>query len=170
MSKFFTVFLLLAAAVALESGVPRPATELKAALPTGSSVSLAQYRGKVVAVEILNTTCVHCQRSAMALEAVYKELAAKGFQVLGVATNEPTPAMVREFLLKTGATFPVGAGDRVAVLNFLELSPVMNFYVPQIVIVDKKGVVRGHYQATDDFIRLDEEGNIRNLANKLLAE
>jgi hypothetical protein len=45
-----------------------------------------------------------------------------------------------------------------------------NFYVPQIVFVDKMGVVRAQYSGHDAFVSNNEEQNIRNLALKLLAE
>lgn len=44
--------------------VPRKAPELVVQLPEGGQKLLSDYRGKVVCVEFLFTTCPHCQHSS----------------------------------------------------------------------------------------------------------
>ncbi len=55
------VILLGAALVPLAADeVPRPAPEFVIKMPNGTQQLLTQYRGTVIALEFLHTTCPHC--------------------------------------------------------------------------------------------------------------
>lgn len=56
-------------------------------------------------------------------------------------------------------------------MSFLQHSYMApNFYVPQMVFIDKKGVIRGQYGGTDPFLGQNHEANMRGMIEKLLAE
>jgi cytochrome oxidase Cu insertion factor (SCO1/SenC/PrrC family) len=67
--------------------VPRPASALRIVDSSGKPLQLTDYRGKVVLVQFLYTTCSHCQATARMLSKLQKELGSQGLQVLGVAFN-----------------------------------------------------------------------------------
>jgi hypothetical protein len=70
------------------------------------------------------------------------------------------------------ATFPVGISEKAPVLNYLGIS-VMNteWGVPQMVVIDKKGMIRAQTPDTDKNIpNIRTESFMRNLVNQLLAE
>jgi peroxiredoxin len=148
--------------------IPRPTLDYVITLPNGQQTSVSKYKGKVIAVEFLLTTCPHCQKTARALTKAAAEFGAKGFQPLGIAINpEPNvPDFVKEF----GVTYPVGTGSRDAVYGFLQhslMSP--NLMMPQLVFIDRNGMVRAQYDGTSDFFK-DEDKNIRAMIEKLLTE
>ena len=60
--------------------LPRPAMDYVITLPGGQTTSVSKYKGKVVALEFLLTTCPHCQRTAKTLTQATKDFGAKGFQ------------------------------------------------------------------------------------------
>lgn len=159
---------LLLAATLPGAQVPRQSPEYAVALPDGRQQLLTGYKGKVVVLEFLFTTCPHCQNTARILSRLQTELGPKGFQALGVAIN-PEPD-VPNFIRRFNVNFPVGTGSRDSAYAYLEKSVMSSFSVPQIVILDKKGVIRGQYTGTDTFIASDEEANLRNTIEKLLAE
>ena len=67
--------------------------------------------------------------------------------------------------------FPVGAGTRDSAFQYLQHSIMApNFYVPQMVFIDRKGVIRGQYGGNDAFLGDQQEANIRAMVDKLLAE
>lgn len=70
--------------------VPLPAPELSIKLLDGRQVLLSAHGGKVVAVEFLYTTCVHCQRASQVIGKLQQEYGSRGFQALGVAFNDAT--------------------------------------------------------------------------------
>lgn len=163
-------------AIALASGVvaasaaqiPRPAPELTINGSSGQTFQLSQFKGKVVVVEILSTTCSHCQNSARVLSKVNAELGAKGFQPVGMAINDNPN--VGEFIRSFGVNFPVGVGKRDDAFAFLQHSVMSSFYFPQMVFIDRKGMIRAQYGGNDAFVQNNEEANVRNMVNQLLNE
>ena len=45
-----------------------------------------------------------------------------------------------------------------------------NFYVPQMVFIDRKGVIQAQHGGTDPFLGDQQEANMRGLIERLLAE
>lgn len=162
---FFSLTLLPLAA----ADVPRKAPEFAAQTPAGGQLLLSQYKGKVVCLEFLFTTCPHCQVSARLLTQLSKEYGPKGFQPLGIAFNDMAGMLVPDFVKSNGVTFPVGFSLRDPVLNFLQLSPDARISVPQIVLIDRKGVVRQQSLAANDDMTATE-ANLRNMIETLLKE
>ena len=159
---------LLLSVVTLPGQIPRPSPEFVIALPNGQQDLLTKYKGKVVILEFLFTTCPHCQNAARILTKLQSELGPKGFRAIGVAIN-PDPD-VPGFIKKFNVGFEVGTGTRDAAYAFLQKSVMSSFSVPQIVIIDKKGVIRNQYTGNDAFLATNEETNLRDTINKLLAE
>jgi peroxiredoxin len=167
--RSFLFGLLIAAACAMGAQVPRPAPELAIQMPNGQQELLSKYKGKVVVVEFLLTTCPHCQNSSRILSKLKDEFGAKGFQPLGVAINPE--ADVNDFVRRFNVNFPVGKGTREAAYGFLQHSIMApSFYVPQMVFIDRQGIIRAQYGGSDAFLASNEEANIRGMIEKLLAE
>src|SRR5215216_6447227 len=99
----FLVALLACAAFVQAQEIPRPAMDYVITLPNGQTTSVGKYKGKVMAVEFLLTTCPHCQKTSRALSQATKEFGAKGFQALGVAIN-PNPE-VPKFIQDFGVNY-----------------------------------------------------------------
>lgn len=160
---------LVCALAASAAEIPRRAPELAFTLPGGKQALLSSYRGKVVLVELLYTTCPHCQLSARALSRMYEELKPRGFQPLGVAFNEMASVLLPDFLKQTQPNFPIGYAQRDPVLSFLQHPSIRRFVVPQFVLIDRKGMIRGQTTAegSDDFY---DEKNMRARIEALLNE
>lgn len=73
--------------------------------PAGTPLALASLRGKPLLVNFWATWCPPCIEELPLLDAFYRENAAKGFQVLGLAIDQPSA--VRAFLQKKPLGFPV---------------------------------------------------------------
>lgn len=151
--RIAAVTAILAAALpafAVMPPVPRPAKELVISEPSGQKTLVTSLKGKVVYIQFLFTTCPHCQHLSQVMTKVSADLAPKGFQMLGVAFDEPsgaptgsapTPGMVANYT-KQFAGFPVGLAPRDTVMSYLGISVMDRFVVPQIMIIDRKGVIR----------------------------
>jgi thiol-disulfide isomerase/thioredoxin len=74
--------------------------------PAGSELVFAELRGKPLVVNFWATWCPPCVKEMPELDRFHKAYAPKGWQVIGVAVDSPTP--VREFLQKTPVGFPIG--------------------------------------------------------------
>jgi peroxiredoxin len=161
---------LLAAAVSVTGAqIPRQSPEFAIQLSNGQHELLSKHKGKVVVLEFMLTTCPHCQNSARLLSKLKNEFGAKGFQPLGVAINPE--ADINDFVRRFEVNFPVGKGSREAAYGYLQHSIMApSFYVPQMVFIDRQGVIRAQYGGGDPFLAANEEANIRGLVQKLLAE
>lgn len=171
MRTWIAAALLLSAVTASGQQIPRPSPDYTITIPgTGKQVTIGQYKGKVIALEFLLTTCPHCQAASRVLAKLEKELGPKGFQPLGVAINEAPD--INGFRQMTGATYPIGIAPRESVYGYLQHSIMQpNLLMPQLVFVDRNGQIRAQYAGDSDFFNdKSEEKNMRDMVQKLLAE
>lgn len=170
---------LLAVVVGLISGlapltsasIPRPSPEFAVKLTTGRQLLLSSYRGKVVALMFISTDCSHCQDTCrLIMEKLQKEYGSQGFQTLAVAFNPMAVMLVPDFISKTGVTFPVGADTVESVYAYLDLSTTMRTWVPIMVFIDRKGIIRSQFVGDDAGFTSNAEKRIRNCIEPLLKE
>jgi thiol-disulfide isomerase/thioredoxin len=69
-------------------------------------VSTTDLRGKVVLVNFWATWCAECRPEMPVLEALHRELAPRGFVVIGVNAREERGA-VHRYAVELGLTFPL---------------------------------------------------------------
>jgi hypothetical protein len=123
------------------------------------------------------TTCPHCQALSKIITKLQGELGSRGFQALGVAFNDevntPNPAanaqVTASFVSEFGVGFPMGYAPRPSVMSYLGLSDVERWVVPQVVILDRKGVVRAQ-SAAGGTADLQTETYLRKYLGELLDE
>jgi thiol-disulfide isomerase/thioredoxin len=73
--------------------------------PRQTRLSMASLRGRPLLLNFWATWCPPCVREMPALDRFYRDHAARGWQVLGVAADNATA--VREFLARTPVGFPI---------------------------------------------------------------
>ena len=116
--------------------------------------------GKVVVLDFFASWCVPCKQSMPALEAMHKELKAKGLVVIGVSVDEKAEDMAG-FLKKTPVTFSTvrDAGKKlVTAANVATM--------PTTVIVDRKGKIQHIHSG----FRKGDDVKLRAVIEKLLAQ
>ncbi len=149
--------LLLAAVPALAiPPVPRSSGEFVIPMPDGTQRLLTSFRGKVVCLAFISTTCPHCQHATQVLTKLYQEYGAQGFQPLAVAFNPMAKMLVPGFVKDFGIGFPVGAEDSDAVFQYLGISPLERSVVPQLLWIDRNGQIRSQTPAMGDEKMLGE--------------
>jgi peroxiredoxin len=149
--------------------VPRPAPEYVISYPGSKQDLLSRYKGKVVALSFIFTTCPHCQVECQMLSKLYSELGPKGFQPLAVAVNPMAIMLVPDFVRDYHVNFPVGASEQPPALSFLKIGPADRWVVPQLAIIDRKGNIRAQTPYNGDE-KLQNEGHVRQLIEGLLNE
>jgi peroxiredoxin len=136
--KSVLVGFLASVALMAQGPVPRPAPELKIVEASGKITNLSSLRGHVVLLAFISTQCPHCQRASGIFEQLSREFA--GLQVAEVAFDEgaDTAAFAKRF----GLSFPVGLSTTDAVHDFLGLARGARLGTPQVVVIDRSGVIR----------------------------
>ena len=171
-TAFAATFTLQAAAP-----VPRPTKEFTIVLPSGKQTLLSSYRGKVVMMAFMFTTCPHCQALSKVITKLQGELGPRGFQAVGAVFNDEvnTPnnatnaQVTANFVNQFQVGFPVGFAPRESVLSYLGASAIENWVVPQIAIIDRKGVVRAQSESRGT-VELQTETYLRKYLGELLDE
>lgn len=177
--RIATISALLVSTLALQAAapVPRPTKEFTITLPSGKPTLLSSYRGKVVMAAFMFTTCPHCQALSKVITKLQSELGPRGFQALGVAFNDEvnTPdkaangKVVASFISQFQVGFPMGYAPRNSVMSYLSLSDVERWVVPQVAIIDRKGIIRAQSLATGS-ADLQTESYLRKYLGQLLSE
>jgi len=177
--RIAAVSALLVSTIALQaaSPVPRPTKEFTITLPSGKQSLLSSYRGKVVMMAFMFTTCPHCQALSKIITKLQKDLGPKGFQAVGAVFNEEvnTPnasanaQVTANFVNQFEVGFPVGYAPSASVLSYLGHSDIERWVVPQIAIIDRKGVVRAQ-SAAQGTADLQTESYLRKFLGDLLDE
>lgn len=148
----------------------RPAPKLIYNIPGKPPQDLSQYRGKVVALEFIFTTCPHCKAASHVMSKLQSEYASKGLQVLDIAVNPNADLLVDIFAKEQQTTFPVGWVSQADMTSFMGFTDG-RFVVPQLVLMDRKGII--HYQTpaleSDDWDKLMNEDAIRKHIEELLG-
>jgi len=161
-----------AAAFTLQAAapVPRPAPALTFSEPSGKTTTIASMKGKVVVVQFLLTTCPHCQAFSRILTRLTSEFGPK-IQAVGLAFDKEDAKGVPNYIKTVGTNFPVGSATDLASMGFLGIS-VMDYNrlrVPQVVVIDKKGVIRGQTDLSGEGA-VGKEASLRTLLTTLAAE
>ena len=149
--------------------VPRPAGEFAITMPYGGQTLLSQFAGKVVVLAFISTTCPHCQHTTQILSAIQNEYKSRGVQILAAAFNPDAMELVPGFIKMFNPTFPVGWANRDAVFEYEQASLAKPNYVPELIFIDRKRVIRAQFSGGDEFFK-DQDKNIRTLLDSLLRE
>jgi peroxiredoxin len=162
-------FLALAVTALATLPLPRKAPEFTIVEPSGKQTLLSSYKGKVVVLAFMQTTCPHCQRESQMLAKLYGEMKGRGLQTLGVTFNENAKGLTPGFVQQFNIPYPVGYSNPDAVLSYLGFSVMDRWMVPQVVVIDRKGQIRAQSPPQGD-PNLQDEKYLRTLVDGLLKE
>ena len=149
--------------------LPRKAPEITIVEPSGNKTLLSSYKGKVVVLALISTTCPHCQKECEMLTQLYSEMKPKGVQMAAIAFNDNAAALVPGFIRDHGVMFPVGYTNLDTMMGFMGFSVMDRPLVPQVAVIDKKGMIRAQSPPGGD-TNLQDMAFLRNLINNLLSE
>ncbi len=141
---FAAIALTAAFLFAADTNTVRKAPELAFTLPEQGQKLLSQYRGKVIALEFISTTCPHCQAASRLMTKLQEEYGSRGFQALDVAINTTDDQVVEAFSRNFQVGFPVGYAPQDQMMAFMGFSMADRTVVPQLILIDRKGFI--HYQ------------------------
>lgn len=169
LAKILTLGLALGISVQAQGPVPRPSKEFTVITPQGQQILFSSLKGKVVVAQFLFTWCPHCQAFSKALTQFNNEYGPRGFQAVGVAFEDDVTKDKAVLYGQQYAGFPVGVSNRSTVLSYLGISELERIGVPEIVVIDRKGVIREQSPAQGGG-PLADPAHLKAVVEGLLAE
>ena len=152
------------------SPVPRDAPDFTIVEPSGRTTSLSSFKGQVVLLEFMFVKCQRCTAAAQTIDKLYAELGPRGFQPVALAFDNGLDSGQMDVfrkLLKIDYLF--GATTAAAVDHYLGRAPMERFQLPQMVLIDRAGVIRTQSLPIGETKMLGE-ASLRQMIEQLLDE
>lgn len=108
------------------------AVDLRANRP----VSLADYRGQVVLVNVWATWCAPCRAEMPSMERVHRKLAGTDFRILAVSVDQEGGDVVMAFVNELGLTFDILHDQAGAIQGIYQTTGV-----PESFLLDRDGTI-----------------------------
>lgn len=126
-----------------------PSSVLEARLKTvsGETVTLGDYSGKVVLVNLWATWCGPCRMETPELVRLHKEYQSKGVEMIGLTTEpqESSAEDVRDFVRAFEIDYRIGWATRDVSVGLMELGQPPRDAIPQSFIISRDGHVIKHF-------------------------
>jgi len=102
----------------------------------GKMVSLDDYKGKVVLLNIWATWCPPCVEEMPSMEKLYRELKNEGFEILAISVDVSGAETVIPFMKKHKLSFPALTDTIGAIKRLYQTTGV-----PESFVIDKGGII-----------------------------
>jgi len=112
---------------------PAPDVDLKTT--DGKPLRLSELRGQVVLLNFWATWCVPCRSEIPGLNDMQRDLAARGFRVVGVTTSD-SAELVREYQRDVRQDYTVALGDDGVAVKYAV------GVLPTTFVIDREGRIR----------------------------
>src|ERR1700736_4352088 len=106
---------------------------------------LQDYRGKVVLIDIMSTTCPHCMLLSTTLENVKQRYGDK-VAILSVVLPPDNQQTVAKYIATNKITVPIVCDMGQMTISYLNAKPDQaHLDVPHLFIIDQSGVIRNDF-------------------------
>lgn len=109
-------------------------------LVDGSDISLADYEGKVLIVDLWDTWCPPCRMEIPHFIELYSEYKDKGFVMVGLAFGQEGPQAVEQFIKDNGVNYVNGFVNEEVIAKLGRPSGIPTTYV-----IDQNGNIYKKY-------------------------
>jgi thiol-disulfide isomerase/thioredoxin len=143
-------------------GNPAPAAALTRL--GGGDLQIADFKGKVLLLEVWFTGCPPCMQEAPALSSLHRELASRGLVILGANADrvlglDYDDSVRQRYVQERHITYPIANWTPEADRSYGGVS-----IFPTLFLVDRKGVIRNHWIG---YVQLE---TLRQAINGVLGE
>ncbi|MET9835814.1 TlpA disulfide reductase family protein [Streptomyces sp. NPDC006385] len=141
----------------------KPAPDVRGETLTGEQLALADYRGKIVVVNVWGSWCNPCRAEAPHLQKVHQDTEDQGVAFLGINTRDSTRRNALAFEKDYGITYPsLWDPDGRQLLKFKgTISPSA---IPSTVVIDRDGRIAARA------LKALSEAELRELLAPVLKE
>jgi peroxiredoxin len=108
------------------------------------------YRGKVLLVDIMLTTCPTCNQLADTLVSLKKKYGDK-VGIISVVSLPDTMADTQSFAAKHGIDWPIVFDSGQMIASYLKVTPTnATVHFPHLFVIDGQGMIRNDYGTADE--------------------
>jgi peroxiredoxin len=104
---------------------------------SGSDLTLAGYKGKVLVLNFWATWCPPCRKEIPDFIEAYRELKGQGLEILGLSVDDMTAQALLDWTSKMGVNYPIALATPEVIRDY---EPGQ--YIPATIIVDRAGRLR----------------------------
>lgn len=124
-----------------KKGERADAPELSGETVDGGQVDVADYKGKVVVLNVWGSWCPPCRAEAKNFEKVYQDVKDQGVQFVGINTRDTSTGPARAFEKDYGVTYPSLYDPAGRLMLRFEKGTLNPQAVPSTLIIDREGKV-----------------------------
>ena len=107
---------------------------------------LQDYKGKVLLIDIMTTSCPHCQLLSTTLEKV-KERYGDKVAVLSVVLPPDNQETISKYIATNKITVPIVCDMGQMTISYLNAKPGQGHVdVPHLFIIDREGIIRNDFE------------------------
>jgi cytochrome c biogenesis protein CcmG/thiol:disulfide interchange protein DsbE len=129
----------------------------------GKTISLSQYRGKVLFLNFWATWCPPCRAEIPDFVDVYEKYKSKGIEILGISLDTKEKSAIVDFAQKFKINYPVVLESKKLTDKLLDDFQPGQF-IPTTFVIDKLGRIR------DKVVRSMDKEEILRYFDRLIAE
>ena len=108
------------------------------------------FRGKVLIVDVMLTSCPTCSQLADTLVRVHQKYGDK-VGIISVVTLPDTFAEADAFALKHGISWPIVFDSGQMIASYMDVTPSNpQVHFPHLFVIDGQGMIRNDYDSNDD--------------------
>ncbi len=175
LTSLLLVMLMMSAIPAAPSAsITRQSPEFTIHDSSGKNVLLSSFKGKVVMLEFFFLRSPQCLDLAQIMNKLNADLGPRGFQAIAVAFPAPGSdanlGLVRNAAAYFKLAYPVGYASKTEVDQYLGREKTETLRIPQVVIIDRTGMIRAQSGGRDGNRSLENEAYLRTLLDGLLKE
>ena len=148
----------------VKRGERAEAPELSGATIDGEQLTTADYKGKVLVVNVWGSWCPPCRAEAKNFQTVYTDLKDQGVQFVGINTRDTSTTPAKAFEKEFGVTYPSlydPTGKQMLRFGKGTLNPQA---IPSTLVIDRDGKI-----AARALTPLGED-TLRDMIEPVLAE
>lgn len=143
------------------AAVGQPAPDFTVTDVDGNVHSLKDYRGKILVVDFWATYCKPCVKKLREYESIYQAHKDRNVDFLALS-SDTSDDVIKGWREETSVTIPLARMDDATREAFF--GPAQFVTIPQVRIVDRKGIIRYSFGPDDDVAAVE------NAIKTLIAE
>jgi peroxiredoxin len=130
---------------------------------------LQDYRGKVVIIDIMSTSCPHCMLLSTTLEKLKEKFGDK-IEVLSVVLPPDNQATIQKYLATNKITTPIICDQGQMTISYFKARPDQQskITVPHLFLIDKEGMISNDWAYEEGTREIFEGPGLVTEVEKLL--